>query len=100
MLGVLPVPDRLSTGRSTLKELELVVQFAGQAALALDLGEAGATQLPSYEAMPTATLPRSPGRRAAWRHCAATGVRPGLSLVTALDVLQRDRGMRRGPLGA
>jgi GAF domain-containing protein len=39
-LGVLSVLDRGSTGRSTLQELDLLVQFAGQAALALDMGDA------------------------------------------------------------
>ena len=39
-LGVLSVLDRGSSGRSTLQELELLVHFADQAALALDAGEA------------------------------------------------------------
>jgi signal transduction protein with GAF and PtsI domain len=38
-LGVLSVLDRGRTGRSTLQELELLVAFAAQAALAVDLGE-------------------------------------------------------------
>jgi GAF domain-containing protein len=39
-LGVLSVLDRGPSGRSTLQELDLLVHFAGQAALALDAGEA------------------------------------------------------------
>jgi GAF domain-containing protein len=38
-LGVLSVLDRGASGRSTLQELDLLVHFAGQAALALDAGE-------------------------------------------------------------
>ena len=39
-LGVLSVLDRGASGRATLQELDLLVHFAGQAALALDAGEA------------------------------------------------------------
>ena len=39
-LGVLSVLDRGATGRSTLQELELLVVFATQAAVALDVTEA------------------------------------------------------------
>lgn len=38
-LGVLSVLDRARTGRTTLQELELLVAFAKQAALAVDVGE-------------------------------------------------------------
>jgi GAF domain-containing protein len=38
-LGVLSVLDRGRTGRTTLQELELLVAFAVQAALAVDVGE-------------------------------------------------------------
>jgi GAF domain-containing protein len=41
-LGTLSVLDRGRTGRSTLEELELLVTFADQAALAVDLGESAA----------------------------------------------------------
>jgi GAF domain-containing protein len=88
-LGVLSVLDRGTTGRSTLQELELLVQFAGQAALALDMGEAArraATLLqddPDEELAAICALARrletlSGDRREA-----------GRALVAALEVLLR-----------
>jgi GAF domain-containing protein len=89
-LGVLSVLDRGSTGRSTLQELELLVQFAGQAALALDLGEAarraaGLLQEDADDELAAIfALARRLDRLSEERREAALGV------ISALDVLMRE----------
>jgi GAF domain-containing protein len=89
-LGVLSVLDRGTTGRSTLQELDLLVHFAGQAAVALDIGEAArrAAMLLQDDADDALAAVCALARRL--ETLSGDRREAGLALVAALDALLRD----------
>jgi GAF domain-containing protein len=88
-LGVLSVLDRGTTGRSTLQELELLVQFAGQAALALDMGEAARRAAALLQDDPDDELAAVSALARRLETLSGDRREAGLALVAALDVLLR-----------
>jgi GAF domain-containing protein len=89
-LGVLSVLDRGRTGRTTLEELELLSAFAGQAALAVALGESAERASGLLGATGDDDLARV--ARLAARVDALSGPRreAGVRLLDALEALLRE----------
>jgi GAF domain-containing protein len=89
-LGVLSVLDRGTTGRSTLQELDLLVQFAGQAAVALDMGEAARRAVSLLEDDPDDVLAAVCALARRLETLGGHRREAGFALVAALDALLRD----------
>jgi GAF domain-containing protein len=88
-LGVLSVLDRGRTGRSTLQEIELLTAFAGQAALAVDLGQSAQRAAALLDGAPSDDLARVARLAARVDELSGSRREAGGRLLDALEALLR-----------